>query len=157
LARQIERYEADAADATLPKRDRDEAARKASEVSRQLETLNLGIPFTEFARAVGEDPRVAEILDREQGEKHNHWRQVQWKDNRKSVATQTEALIAQELDNPIRTAVSTEASGILELVYPGLATLSLPPSFAGNLPNDEVRAKLAPVWPDCLAALLAII
>jgi hypothetical protein len=154
LNRQIERYETDAQDETLPQRDRDEASRKATDLRRQAASAELGIPFKEFARALGEDARVAEVLDKELGEKHAEWTQEQWKRNRESVAIQAEALIAQELDNPIRTAVSTEAAGILELVYPGLDGLRLPGTFSGRLPNDDARDKLTAAWPDFLAALL---
>ena len=154
IKRQIQRYEADAADLTLPQVDRDEANRKVADLRNQLSTAASGIPFTEFARSFAERPHVFELLDRELAEKHAEWRQERWKENRQSVASHAEALIAQEMDNPLRTAVSTEAVGLLELVYPGLADLPLPASFAGQLPNDEIRNKLAAVWPDILAALL---
>jgi len=154
LNRQIERYESDASDPTLPVLDRNEATRKAAQLRSQLGTAKLGIPFTDFAHAVAGDHRIAELVDRQLAEKHSEWRQELWKDNRKSVAAHAEALIAQELDNPLRTAVSTEAAGLLEIAYPGLTELPLPPSFAGRLPNDIVRNKLASVWPEILAALM---
>jgi hypothetical protein len=154
LNRQIQRYKDDAADPDLPQVDRDEANRKVSDLLNQLSTAASGIPFTEFARSFAERPQISELLDRELAEKHAEWRQERWKENRQSVARHAEALVAQEMDNPLRTAVSTEAVGLLELVYPGLVDLQLPPSFAGQLPNDEIRNKLAGVWPDVLAALL---
>jgi DEAD/DEAH box helicase domain-containing protein len=154
LDRQIKRYEADAADPFLSEADRDEAGRRAGELRQQMVTAASGIPFTDFARALSDDPRIAELLDRELAEKHAEWRQELWKDNWKAVAAHAEALIAQELDNPLRTAVSTEAAGMVELVYPGIAELSLPAHFAGRLPSDALRAKLGAVWPDLLAALL---
>jgi len=154
IKRQIQRYEADAADPTLARADRDEANRKAADLRNQLSTAASGIPFTEFARSFADRPQISELLDRELAEKHAEWLQERWKENRRSVASHAEALIAQEMDKPLRTAVSTEAVGLLELVYPGLADLPLPPSFAGQLPNDEIRNKLAGVWPDILAALL---
>ena len=154
LHRQIQRYEADAADITLPQVDRDEANRKVADLRNQLSTASSGIPFTEFARAFAERPHISELLERDLAEKYAEWRQERWKENRRSVASHAEALIAQEMDNPLRTAVSTEAVGLLELVYPALADLPLPPSFAGQLRNDEIRNKLAGVWPDILAALL---
>lgn len=154
LSRQIERYDTDAVDQTLPLLDRDEATRKAAGLRSQLGMAKLGIPFTEFAHSLARDSCIAELLDRQLAEKHSEWRQELWKDNRRIVAAHTEALIAQELDNPLRTAVSTEAAGLLEIVYPGLKELPLPASFAGRLPNDTVRNNLATVWPDVLAALM---
>ncbi len=64
-----------------------------------------------------------------------------------------EALLAEELDKPLRTAISVEAAGLVELVYPGLSELSIPGTFNGA-PTDEVRARLEGVWPDFLASLL---
>jgi len=153
LNQKIQQYEADAADLTLPQLYRDDATRKVVDLRNQLANAASGISFTDFARYVADDPRISELLDRELAEKHAEWRQEQWKDNRKNVKVHTEALIAQELDNPLRTAVSTEAAGLLELVYPGLADLPLSASFAARL-NDEIRSKLEAAWPDILAALL---
>jgi len=154
IERQIQRYESDAADLTLPQVDRDEANHKVAGLRNQLSTVAAGIPFTDFARSFAETPQISELLDRDLAEKHAEWRQERWKENRQSVANHAEALIAQEMDNPLRTAISTEAVGLLELVYPGLAELPLPPSFAGQLPNDEIRNTLADVWPNIIAALL---
>ena len=154
ISRQIQRYEADADDFTLPQVDRDEARRMVAILRSQLSTAASGIPFTDFARSFADGPHVEELLDRELAEKHSEWRQERWKENRQSVASHAEALIAQELDNPLRTAVSTEAVGLLELVYPGLEELPLPASFEERLPDDEIRNKLAATWPAILAALL---
>jgi hypothetical protein len=152
LGRQIARYEADAADLALPQGDRDEAAREASVLRNQLDTASLVIPFSQFAHSLANNPRIFELLDRELAEKHAEWRQQHWKDNGKSVANHAEALIAQELDNPLRTAVSTEAVGLIELAYPGLTTLTMPAVLSAR--NDAIFRKLGPLWPDLLAALL---
>jgi hypothetical protein len=154
LNRQIERYEADAADPTLPQTDRDQARRTAADLRNQLSTAASGIPFADFAHFLADGPYVSELLDRELAEKHSEWRQERWKENRQSVAGHSEALIAQEVDNPLRTAVSTEAVGLLELVYPGLENLSLPAKFEEGLPNDGIRNQLGAAWPAILAALL---
>jgi hypothetical protein len=154
IKRQIERYESDAADGSLPQIDRDAAKRVASDFRAQLSTASLGVPFTDFALSLADRPHISEILDRELSERHGEWRQELWKENRDGVAAHTEALIAQEVDSPLRTAVSTEASGLLELVYPGLEGLPLPASFEESLPNDRVRQRLAEAWPTRLAALL---
>jgi hypothetical protein len=155
IKRQIQRYEADAGDLALPRADRDEAKRTADVLRSQLSTAASGIPFPDFARSFANGLHVSEILDRELAEKHSEWRQERWKENRQSVASHAEALIAQELDNPLRTAVSTEAVGLLELVYPGIADLPLPARFEESLPRDEeVRRKFAAAWPDILTALL---
>jgi hypothetical protein len=154
LSRQIDRYEADAADPTLPRTDRDQARRTAADLRNQLSTAASGIPFADFAHSFADGPHVSELLDRELAEKHSEWRQERWKENRQSVAGHSEALIAQELDNPLRTAVSIEAVGLLELVYPGLEDLPLPASFEERLLSDEVKNQFVATWPAILAALL---
>ena len=109
----------------------------------------------DFARALADSPHISEILDRELSEKHAEWRQEWWKENRDSVAAHTEALVAQELDSPLRTAVSTEAAGLLELVYPGLKRISrCQRVLRKDSRNDGSGKRLATVWPAILAALL---
>src|ERR1022692_2153815 len=154
LNRQIQQYDAHAADATLPQIYRDSARRTAADLRQQLSTAATGTPFTDFARSLADSPYLWELLDRELAEKRSEWGQERWKENRHSVARHAEALIAQEVDNPLRTAVSTEAVGLLELVYPGLVDLPLPARLEERLPSDEIRSRFADAWPDILAALL---
>ena len=154
LQRQIERYEADASDRTLPQTDRDQASRTVADLRNQLFIAASGVPFTDFALSFADGEHVSELLDRDLAEKHSEWRQERWKENRQSVGSHAEALIGQELDNPLRTAVSTEAVGLLELVYPGLEKLSLPARFEERLPTEAIRIQLAATWPAMLAALL---
>ena len=70
------------------------------------------------------------------------------------LAARSEALIATEMDNPLRTASSVEAAALAELVYSGVESLTLPPAFAGTLPGGDAVSKLSSVWPACVAALL---
>jgi len=153
LSRKIARSDEDANDPELDESDRARARREAKALTEQLSALESGIPFTEFALAMGDNPRIAEVLDRGLGEKHSELLQETWKANRKKVASHTEALLAEELDKPLRTAISVEATGLVELVYPGLSGLSLPGSFHGA-PTDDARERLAGVWPEFLASLL---
>jgi DEAD/DEAH box helicase domain-containing protein len=154
LTRQIRRYEEDFADSGLPQRDREAARAKADDLKDELKYRESGIPFTVFAKALAADGQISQLLDREVSERHAQWRQQDWADNKQSVAMHSEALIAQELDNPLRTAISLEAVGLLELVYPGLNDLVPPPDIAGQLPSDAVRGKLLGAWPNFVAALL---
>ncbi|MGH9436836.1 MAG: DEAD/DEAH box helicase [Terriglobia bacterium] len=150
---ELRRFELRAGDLTQPKGDRDRARRDADRMRNELARLNDGIPFTEFAETFGQQPQIAEILDGEAGEKCEEWRQERWRENGRRVQSQAEALIGQEVDNPLRTAVSLEAVGLLELVYPDLDKLLLPTELAKNLP-DEVCARLCAKWDTVLAALL---
>ncbi len=149
----IARYEEDIASHDTPDEHREEARRLLGELRAKVVGAKEGILFAEFARNLTESRILAEILDQNEGERHSEWRQECWKDNRDSVCAHTEALIAQELDNPLRTAISVEASGLVEVVYPGIDQLELPGTLAGQLSGD-VRVRLAAVWSDFLAALL---
>ncbi len=153
LERQLRHYDSEAEDLDLPPADRDRARREAERIRRDLEGTHDGMSFPDFAESVARNPAIAEILDRELAERQPEWHQKDWDRNRRNVALHAEALIAGELDNPLRTAVSTEACGLVELVYPGLNQLKLPPRLAALLPTDDARQTLAFVWPDLLAAL----
>ena len=153
LSRRIARSQEDVNDPELSAADRARAAREVNTLTEQLAAAESGIGFTEFARSLGDNPRIAELLDRGLGEKHTELLQESWKANRKEVASHAEALLAEELDKPLRTAISVEAAGLVELVYPNLSELSLPGGFNGA-PTDEARTRLASVWPDFLASLL---
>jgi Lhr-like helicase len=153
LTKQIRRHQADAEDVSLSNTDRHQAERALENLRNQLSDADSGIPFADFARSFAAAPEISEILDRELGEKHSEWRQERWKENQRSVASHAEALIAQELDNPLRTAISTESSGLLELVYPGLENLQVPAGLEERLPIES-RDRIASAWPQILAALL---
>jgi hypothetical protein len=155
LRLQIQRYEADVNNPGLPVEDREEAFRKIHALKSQLANATQGIPFHDFAEALSGDAGIQELLDRESGEKHIvPWHQSTWVSNRQDVASHTQALIARELDNPIRKVISTEATALVEVVYPGLETLSLPASFSGHLPTERIRENLSTAWPGLVAALL---
>jgi hypothetical protein len=153
LSRKIARCEDDLNDGKLDEADRASAMRELSGLRDRLAVAGCGTPFTEFASALGENARLAEVLDRELGEKHSAFLQQTWRANQKEVAAHSEALLAEELDKPLRTAVSVEAAGLVELVYPGLSELSLPGGFNGT-PGDDARNRLALAWPDLVASLL---
>ncbi|HEY6343012.1 MAG TPA: DEAD/DEAH box helicase [Bryobacteraceae bacterium] len=154
ISRQIERYGDDAADVSLPRRDREEAERRIARLKEQLSYAATGLPVVEFARELSRNSKIAEILDRELAEKHgSEWWQRDWEENRRGVAARSEALIASETDNPLRTGTSLEAAGVLELVFPGLDGMPIPAEIAGRLPGLATEA-LASAWPDFLAALL---
>lgn len=152
---QKRRYEEDLSHPSLGQGDREEAQRKLEALSRQARIGKSGIPFMDFAEALSADVRIQELLDRDKGEKHiSPWRQSHWVDNRNDVAGRSQALIARALDNPVRKVISTEATGLVEVVYPGISSLTLPPGFSGQLPTEGLRDRLTAAWPAMLASLL---
>lgn len=155
IQRQIERYREDLSDPALAVEDRAHAAEKLAELQKALEHAGDGIPFSDVVRSFSKDERVVEILDRELGEKHTaDWHQADWNKNKDSVGRHSEALIARELDNPIRKEISAESTCLVEVCYPGLDGLYSSESFAGRLPAENVRAKIDSAWPSFLASLL---
>ena len=156
INRQIGRCEEDMNDVSLPMQDRHEARSKREEWLEKLTFSSLGLPADTFAEYVSRDNRIGEILERQSAEKHRHkWRQQDWKDNRQKVIGHIEGLIATELDNPLRTAASIEAAGLVEIVFPGVEDLHLPISFKSQIAgNPTAIEKLTSAWPDFIAALL---
>lgn len=155
IERQMHRYQQDFADPSLTAEDRNHASKKLAELQAGLAHISDGLPFCDFISAFSKDQRIAEILDRDLGERHTaDWHQSDWSRNRDSVASHAEALIARELDNPIRKGISTESTCIVEVCYPGLGALRALESFSGCLPSDTVRRNIDLAWPALLASLL---
>jgi hypothetical protein len=126
------------------------------EWSEILTFSTLGVSTDVFSASVSKDVRIGEILERQSSEKHQQkWRQQNWKDNRQKVVDHVVGLIATELDNPLRTASSVEAAGLVEIVYPGVEALQLPTSFKSQIASNATAIeRLSRVWPDFIAALL---
>ena len=156
IIRQISRCEVDMEDASLPASDRREARSRREEWIEKMTYSTLGLPADRFSDAVSKDDRISEILERQNAEKHRQkWRQQDWKDNRQGVADHIEGLIATELDNPLRTAASIEAAGLVEIVFPGVEDLQLPVAFKSQISgNPTAIQKLTSAWPAFIAALL---
>lgn len=156
IARQIERYASDIVDNSLSSQDREEARKKSEDLRIQMSYASLGWPVHVFSEYLAKDPRIGEVLERQHAEKHGiEWRQQDWDSNRAEVVAHLEGLVATEMDNPLRTAASIEATGLVEIVYPGLEQLVMPPAFASQLSaTDSMLEVLNSAWPCFLAALL---
>ncbi len=141
ISRQIDRYASDIADPSLSHQDRAEARKKSDELRIQQSYASLGWPVSVFSEYMAKDPRVGEILERQHADKHGiEWRQQDWNANRAQVVAHLEGLIATEMDNPLRTAASVEAAGLVEVVYPGIEKLAMPLAFESQLSaNDTTR------------------
>jgi len=156
ITRQLERCEIDIADPSLSGQDRREATKKREEWKVKQTYASQGLPVGVFAEYLAQNIRIGEILERQQAEKHGYvWRQQDWNDNRAKVIAHLEGLIATEFDNPLRTAVSIEAAGLIELAYPGIEQLTMPSEFKSQLSaHDSAVSTLSEAWPHLLAALL---
>jgi hypothetical protein len=152
MQRQIQRCQEDLSDQALTVEDRAHAAEKLAELRKAIKQAGDGIPFSDVVHSFSNHERVVEILDRELGEKHTaDWHQADWNKNKDSVGRHAEALIARELDNPIRKEISTESTCLVEVCYPCLDGLFSPEKFAGRLPAENNRANIDSASPDLLA------
>ena len=132
-------------------------------LNRQLEAwgkehaqARSGMPFSDFAKLVCQDPRMDQIFERESGVNHkaDTWNQPAWNDNRSRVVKHAEALLATELNRRLPTKFSLESVGVAEVAYPNLDRVRPPAEFLGALPSQKLRRELERIWADYLAALL---
>lgn len=120
-----------------------------------LEQSKTGTSFVDFASLVATREEIAQILDREIAD-HQHadsYGQSDWKKNGEAVKDHIEGLIANELEPPLKKRASVESVGLIEIVYPGIENLGVPPVLEEKLPAN-VRSKIAEIWPEFVALLL---
>ena len=129
--------------------------RSVKEKKEERQQASSGTPFSDFARDVSKNPRIAQILDRDtsEGHKAEKWKQLIWKENCQMVQERAEALVAAELNRPLPTRVSLESVGLVETTYPELDRVPAPAAILGRLPAG-LRQDLEEIWQPYLAALL---
>lgn len=129
--------------------------RNLEERERERQQALSGAPFSDFARRVAENDRIAQILDRDtsEGHKAKEWKQLIWEKNCRKVKDRAEALIVTELNRPLPTRVSLESIGLVEVAYPGLDQVLAPAAILGRFPAG-LRRCLEEIWQSYLAALL---
>ena len=121
----------------------------------KLRQSRVGTSFSDYAVLLSDRSELAQILDRDTAEQHNSTKygQSDWERNRKEIQAHTEGLIANELERPLKKRASVESVGLIEIVYPGIENLDIPPLFEERLPSNT-RQKIAEVWSDFVALLL---
>lgn len=121
----------------------------------KLERSKAGTPFVDFAALVGERDEMAELLHRELAEKHNakSFGEKEWNDNKNAVKKRAEALVAKELQRPLKRQTSVESTGMIEVVYPGIQLLDVPPILEERLPS-KLRQSISQAWTSILTLLL---
>lgn len=97
---------------------------------------------------------LAQFLHQDTGLRHhaNEWEQAIWQENaRKALGrSHLESLIYQMVAQEFAVASerrSMEAIGFLEIRYPGVEGLQVPPALEGLLPTEPLRATLRDQWP----------
>lgn len=122
----------------------------------ELMQVRSGTPFREFAGLVADREEIAQILDRESADRQNahSYGQMDWNRNSHAVQEHVEGLIALELARPIKKRTSVESVGLIEIVYPGLEELDVPPLLEERLPSSGTREAISGIWPGFVASLL---
>ena len=154
LIGEVERLEcglAQATDANLKQLLEKELADKRA----KLQQSKVGTSFTDYAAIVAQRDESLQVLDRDTAEHHHagSYGQSDWRKNGEEVQKHIEGMIANELGRPRKKRVSVESVGLLEIVYPGIEKLGIPPIIEEKLP-PKARNKIATVWPDFVALLL---
>jgi DEAD/DEAH box helicase domain-containing protein len=155
LASEVNRLEKQIAS---PETDHDLKHHLMSELAdkqAKLKQSKAGTAFPDFVALVAGRGEMNEILDRNSAERQNadNYGQSDWEENGKKIRDHIEGLIATELEPPLKKRVSAESVGLIEIVYPGIGRLSVPPLLEEKLPAD-VRPKIAEVWPELVTLLL---
>lgn len=121
----------------------------------KLQRSKVGTSFTDYAILVAQRGELIQILDRDTAERHNadNYGQSDWEKNGKEIRDHIEGLIAKELERPLKKRASVESVGLIEVVYPGIDSLGIPPLLEEKL-SSNVRPKIAEAWPDFVALLL---
>lgn len=128
------------------------------EAKRQLEMIRQGGSVEIWMELLKQEESLHELLHAETAHKHKpeDWRRLPsraWDENFAGVKDELRRLIGRELARaPLRREFSVETLGLLEVTYPGLERIPLPPQIAGLL-STTVCDKLMAAWPDFLAAL----
>ena len=156
IEKEIDELEHRLSDSGLSEPARVRLNRQLEERRKEHAQARSGMPFSDFAKLVCQDPRIDQIFERESGEKHkaDTWNQPAWKDNRIRVAKHAEALLATELNRRLPTKFSLESVGVAEVAYPSLDRVRPPAEFLGTVSSQKLRQAFDRIWTDYLAALL---
>lgn len=152
---EIRRLEKELADSEQDSDFREHLQTELAEKRALLEQSKAGTPFAHFARRVADRSEMKQMLDRDTAETHraDNFDQSHWEINYKKVQTHVEGLIAKELQRPLKKQPSVEAVGLIEIIYPGIERLGIPPLLEEKLPSSA-REEIRKTWPQILSLLL---
>jgi DEAD/DEAH box helicase domain-containing protein len=155
LTQEVSRLGKQISDGALDPALRQHLERELCSKRELLERSTAGTPVTDFARQVGLREEMAELMDRDLAERHSakSYGQADWNRNRDAVVKHAEALVAKELQRPLKKQASVESTGLIEVVYPGVQSLDIPPILEEKL-TRATRQAVASVWASILTLLL---
>ncbi len=155
LAGEVDRLETQLSEVALDPGLKRHLESELQDKRTKLKQAKAGTPFVDFAKMVASREEMAQILDREIAEhqKADSYGQSDWKKNVEAVKAHIEGLIANELERPLKKRASVESVGLIEIVYPRIESLGVPPLLEEKLPSNA-RRKLASAWPEFVSLLL---
>lgn len=118
-----------------------------------------GNSLLEWRHKLRENAQLSQLLEPNEGGSHEIRESIKrsiqsiFDANHNAIREHLPYLLAREFVSSTRTQAGLESVGLVEVVYPGLADLIIPPSLAGTLPVN-VRTMLEVEWPNLAAALL---
>jgi DEAD/DEAH box helicase domain-containing protein len=125
------------------RRDLDELEQKLR-VDRDLDVLK---------KALENDERHKQLFEPDSTKATREWNSTRWEENAKGALASVPRRLALELARRPRRQATLETMGLVEVLYPGVEQLTLPPEIGGALPTIEARAKLRDAWVDVVALL----
>lgn len=151
---EVARWQAELAKPGLTPQQQAFFGQKLSTEKAALKKMVSGGAMKWWADQLEKSPAVREILDLDGATKHSTptWTQTRWDDNWKAVANDLLTRIKTELALPTPRDV-LQGSGLVEVTYPGLDSLTVPADLVGVLPTDGARQALSGCWADVLALL----
>ena len=119
----------------------------------ELEAIDLGITIEELGNRIKHAPGLAEFYCRPSAntQRAAEWTQATWERNRAEMTAWAPAILSRELTVPAWQRSSLESAGLVEIVYPGIESLT-PPVGLGF--TASVADRLNENWHSLIAALL---
>ena len=154
---EIARIESDLARPNLSPVIRQRLHSSLADAQVALQGLQSGGSVRQWADRLQESPIIAEIVDLDSAEEHESKddnRQQRWQRNAEQVQASLVSLLGRELARrPTWPQPGLETLGLVEVVYPGIETLTPPPQVCGTV-TMEVAEALRQSWATYLASML---
>jgi DEAD/DEAH box helicase domain-containing protein len=131
---------------------------QVADKQKELDVLVSGISLDVFANRLKERPEISQLINDANNAREKHqpedWPQ-QWEANKQAIKQDASInrLLARELcRRPSWPGLTTETTGLIEVVYPGIEDLGIPDAV-GGIGNEQGRAELQNHWSNLLIFL----
>jgi DEAD/DEAH box helicase domain-containing protein len=131
--------------------------RQLAEMEESLAGLSAGGTIRQWADVLGDSELVSELVDPDSSEAHDpndDDQQGRWQRNEERVKRTLVELLGREMARrPTWPQSGLETLGLVEVVYPRLEELTLPPAIAGTV-TMQIAERLRGAWTSFQAGLL---